>query len=207
MLRGCLWVVGGLFALVMVLAAIGEGSRDRPVPAALPSSGSRHQFAPPADFRGIKWGATLPPKAKLLATVSRGCPRIVEQQLPSDTIPCSHSHIDTDDMDLFAQNKDVPPLFGVRVSAQLLEWSEKRFWDGHVFIYNYTEAELTALRAALVGRFGPPDRGSANERMDQWLWRSEKIQVMLLYDPAAKRSLTPGIPPRTSIQLIMGKLD
>lgn len=100
-------------------------------------------------------------------------------------------------MDLFAQTKNVPPIFGVRVSAQLLNWSEKRFWHSHIYIYNYTDAELTTLRAALVGRFGPTDRTSANGSYDQWVWRSEKIQVMLLWNPVAKPSLDPGIPPQT----------
>jgi hypothetical protein len=211
MLRGCLWVVGGLFSLLVLAAVLGEGSRDRglappPLPAA-ETGNVIHQFAPPADFRGIKWGAALPSKAKLRATVFRGCARIVERELPSDTLPCSHSHIETDDMDLFGQTKNVPPIFGVRVSAQLLEWSEKRFWHSHIYIYNYTDAELTTLRAALVGRFGPPDRTSANARMDQWVWRSEKIQVVVLWNPVAKPSLDPGIPPQTSIELMMGKID
>ena len=65
MLRGCLWVVGGLFSLLVLAAVLGKGSRDRPAPATLPAAETGnviHQFAPPADFRGINCAETRTPK-------------------------------------------------------------------------------------------------------------------------------------------------
>jgi hypothetical protein len=209
MLRGCFWVLGSLFAFVLVALVYGVVSRDRPPlgPTSATPSVSR-QFAPPEDFRGVKWGAALPPKAKLRETVLHGCSKIVELKMVSDTVPCSHSHIDTDDIDDFGQTENVLPFFGVRVSSQLLTWSEKRFWSGHLFIYNYSDVELSALRAALAERYGPPHFTSQNTRTDQWVWRSQKIQIILLWDPFAKPSLDPKVPPATSsIQLIIGKFD
>ena len=202
-------MLGCLFALVLLAIIHGLVSPDRVGrgPTSVTPSVSQ-QFAPPEDFRGIKWGATLPPKAKLRETVLRGCSKIVELKLISDTAPCSHSHTDTDDIDDFGQAQNVPPFLGVRVSSQLFTWSEKRFWSGHMFIYNYSDTELTTLRAALVERYGPPHFTSPYTRTDQWTWRSQKIQIILLYDPFAKRSLDPKVPPHTSsIQLIIGKFD
>jgi len=162
---------------------------------------------PPQDFRGIKWGDPLPQKRRLQETVLRGCPAIIEQKLLRDTPPCSHTHIETDDMDLFGQPQNVPPFFGVRVSSQLFVWSEKQFWAGHIFIYNYSDIELTTLRTALVEKFGQPQITSTESRMDQWLWRNPKIQILLMYNPVPKPSLDRNLPPATSIELIMGKFD
>src|ERR1700730_9239992 len=104
-------------------------------------------------------------------------PKIIEQTTVSDAIPCSHSHTDTDDIDLFGQTENVRSFFGVRVSAQLLEWSEKKFLGRHIYIYNYDEGELTKLRDVLVERFGQPHFASAKSRIDQWVWRDKKIQI------------------------------
>ena len=208
MLRGCLWALGCLFAFVLLALVFGVVSRDHPTVGPTSATPSlNQQFAPPEDFRGMKWGAALPAKAKLRETVLHGCSTIVELKHINDTTPCSHSHTDTDDIDDFGQTQQVPPFLGVRVSSQLFTWSEKKFWSGHLFIYNYSDAELATLRAALAERYGPPHFTSPNTRTDQWVWRSRKIQIILLWDPAAKPSLDPKVPPATSIHLIIGKFD
>jgi hypothetical protein len=89
----------------------------------------------------------------------------------------------------------------------LFVWSEKHFWAGHIFVYNYSDLELTTLRTALVEKFGQPQITSTESRMDQWLWRNPKIQILLMYNPVPKPSLDHNLPPATSIELIMGKFD
>jgi hypothetical protein len=188
-----LWILAGI-CMLAVLATLSD--RDRTTSstgiysvATTPNVGA--EFTPPRDFRGIKWGAALPSKARLLATVLRGCPNIAEVELlkGSDIIPCTHSHITTDDMDLFAQSQNVLSMYGVRASTQLLEWSYRRFWAGHIFIYNYNDTELNTLRNALLTRFGPPHLSTSDGKTYQWIWRSQKLLVNFLCDPVAKHSV------------------
>jgi hypothetical protein len=82
---------------------------------------------PPNGFRDIKWDSGLPSIARLRKTALKGCVTVVEQENFTDTPPCSHMQIDTDDMDLFTQRQNLAPLFGVPVSEQLLSWSHKKF--------------------------------------------------------------------------------
>jgi hypothetical protein len=200
-------MIGGLFAVVVLALVVAGVSQNRTAPstASHPTPATSHQVyhPPPQDFRGIKWGDPLPQKRRLQETVLRGCSAIIEQKLLRDTPTRSHTHIETDDMDLFGQPQNVPPFFGVRVSSQLFVWSEKQFWAGHIFIYNYSDIELTTLRTVLVEKFGHPQI----TRMDQWLWRNPKIQILLMYNPVPKPSLDRNLPPATSIELIMGKFD
>jgi hypothetical protein len=213
MFRGCLLAIGGLFAIVALALVVGGLSGDRPAPATSPTSRSAtsspgyYQLTPPQDFRGIKWGDPLPPSRRLRETVLHGCSKIIELAHLRDTVPCAHSHTETDDMDFFGQTENVPPFFGVRVSSQLFVWSEKKFWAGHIFIYNYSEVELTRLRAALAERFGQPKVTSTKSRMDEWIWPNQKIQLLVLYDPVTRPSLDPKLAPATSIQVMMGKFE
>ena len=75
----------------------------------------------PDSFRGITWDSALPSIQKLRETALRGCAAVVEQKNFTDTPPCSHMHILTDDMDLFSQRRNVPPIYGVSASEQLVE--------------------------------------------------------------------------------------
>jgi hypothetical protein len=89
-----------------------------------PEDGEQPRRTPPDSFRGIKWGSALPSVQKLRETALKGCAAVVERKAFADTHPpCSHMHIDTDDMELFGQRENVPPIFDVPVSEQLLEWS------------------------------------------------------------------------------------
>jgi zinc-ribbon domain len=118
--------------------------------------GKQPQRAAPDTFRGIRWNSTLPSVHTLRKTVLKGCVVITEQKNVIDTPPCSHMHLDTDDMDLFTQRQHVSPIFDVPVSEQLLEWSYRKFWSGEIFIYDYREADLAKLRAALIAHYGNP---------------------------------------------------
>jgi hypothetical protein len=119
------------FGLLLVLALFNgllSSAKHTPEPntASAITSSVITRSSPPEDFRSVKWGASLPPMAKLRETVLTGCSKIVEQKNFTDTSPCAHMHGDTDDMDMFSQRQNVPPIFDVRVSEQLFVWSEKK---------------------------------------------------------------------------------
>ncbi|MGH6839494.1 MAG: hypothetical protein ACREDT_11980 [Methylocella sp.] len=152
-----LWAVSTAIALIVRLT--GEPSAS--VPPASDAQNTREievqpKRNPPDSFRGIKWGSALPSALKLRETALKGCTAIIEQKDFTSRQLCSHMHIDTDDMDLFGLRQNVPPIFGVPVSEQMLDWSHRKFWSAEVFIHNYREADLAKLRAALIDHYGPP---------------------------------------------------
>jgi tetratricopeptide (TPR) repeat protein len=181
-----------------------------PEPATVTSrldSVSQTRRDPPDSFRGIIWNAALPTVRQLRETVMKSCAAIVEQTDIIDSAPCSHMHINTDDIELFAQRQDVPPIFGVRVSEQLLTWSERKFWMGQVFIYDYSEADLAKLNAALVDQYGQPTFKNDRLHLTKWTWPDKKLEISLSFDPVAKPSLGSNKPRQTSISLLFSQLE
>lgn len=160
---------------------------------------------PPDGFRGIKWDSPLPSVQKLQETALVGCSVVVQQKNFTDTPPCSHMHIDTDDMELFAQRRNIAPFFGATVSEQLLTWSHRKFWSGEVFIYNYTEGDLAKLRSALTDQYGNPN--VTQDRITEWRWPTKKLLVQLSFDPTPKPSVGSDKTRRTSISLLFSKID
>lgn len=193
-------------AVVAGLAAVGNLlGENKPGPAPVGQrDGEQQQKGVPDAFRGIKWDAPLPSAQKLRETALKGCPAIVEQKEIVSKAPCSHMHIDTDDIDVFTQRQNVAPLFGVLISEQTLSWSYKKFWAGDAYIHNYKDADLAKLRAALVERYGPPTMANENQHLMGWNWADKQIKIRLTFDPVAK----PGFgdkTPKTSVWLHMVK--
>jgi hypothetical protein len=162
---------------------------------------------PPDSFRGIKWDSALPPTQKLRETALMGCGAIVEQKNFTDTPPCSHVHIDKDDIELFTQRRSVPSIFDVPVSEQLLMWSHGKFWSGQVFIKDYKEADLAKLRMALMDRYGEPTFANEQLHLTKWTWTSKKLDIILSFHPVAKPSLDSDNAHHTSISLSLGKIE
>jgi hypothetical protein len=160
---------------------------------------------PPDGFRGIKWDSPLPSAQKLRETALAGCSVVVQQKNFTDTPPCSHMHIDTDDMELFAQRLNVAPIFGVAISEQLLTWSYRKFWSGQVFVYNYSDDDLARLRSALIDQYGNPT--FAQDRLTRWRWPAKKVELQLSFDPVPKPSLGSDKTRQTSISLLFSKID
>jgi hypothetical protein len=172
-----------------------------------PQDGNQPKRNPPDSFRGIKWGSALPSALKLRETALKGCAAIIEQKDFTSIAPCSHMHIDTDDMELFTQRQNVPPIFDVPVSEQVLDWSYRKFWSAQVFIHNYREADLTKLRAALIDHYGPPTFNNEQLRLTKWSWAVTKLEVSLSFDPVAKPSIGSNKAPQTSISVSFGKIE
>lgn len=162
---------------------------------------------PPNDFRGIKWDSVLSSIARLRKTVLKGCIAVVEQTDFTSTPPCSHMHIDTDDMDLFAQRQNVAPFFGVSVSEQLLSWSYGKFWSGEVFIHNYKDADLVKLRAALMRQYGPPTSDDTEHHRTEWDWPNDNLMIRLSFDPVPKPSIGNSTSLRTSLSVLFTKTE
>lgn len=165
----------------------------------------RPQRDPPDGFRGIKWDSVLPSTQKLRETALVGCTTIVEQKGFTDSPPCSHMHIDTDDMELFAQRRNVAPIFGIAASEQMLTWSYRKFWSGQAFFYNYRDDDLAKLRAALIDQYGSAT--ATLDRIIRWRWLARKIEIQLSYDPVAKPSLGSDKTRRTSISLLFSRTE
>jgi len=174
---------------------------------ASPEDGNQPQRGPPDAFRGVKWNSTLPSDQKLQTMVLAGCAAIIVQKNLTDTPPCSHMHIDTDDIDLFTQRQSVPPIFGVPVSEQVFEWSNQKFWMGEVFIYDYHADDLAKLRDALVNRYGKPTFANEQVHMTRWAWPSKKLEIVLTFDPVAKPSLGSDKNTHTTISLMFGRIE
>jgi len=170
------------------------------------NSSSQGVTNPPDGFRGIKWDSPLPSVQKLQETALVGCSAVVQpKNFFTDTSPCSHMHIDTDDMELFAQRRNVMPIFGVAVSEQLLTWSYRKFWSGEVFIYNYNDGDLAKLRAALTNQYGNPN--VTQDRITEWRWPAKKLLVQLSFDPTPKPSVGSDKTKRTSVSLLFSKTE
>lgn len=169
--------------------------------------GDQPQRGPPEAFRSIKWGSPLPSKEKLQKSVLKGCASIVEQKRFTASASCSHMHIDRDSMDLYAQRVNVPPIFGVPVSEQLLTWSGRKFWSGTIYIHGFKEADLAKLRAALTAEYGPPTFSDDKVHLSRWTWADKKIDISLHFDPVAKPALGSNGPPQTSLSLSFSKTE
>jgi hypothetical protein len=162
---------------------------------------------PPEGFRGIKWDSALPSTPRSRKTTLKGCGTVVEQENFTDTPPCSHMHLDGDDMDLFTQRQNVAPLFGVPVSEQLLSWSYKKFWSGQVFIHNYKDTDLTTLRAALIRQYGSPTLDNAEQHRTEWNWPNDNIMIRLSFDPVPKPAIGQPAPLQTSLSVLFTKTE
>ena len=199
-----------LFRLLRGILLLGTVSIVAAMVVGLSGNSSSQSIAtsrknPPDGFRGVKWNSPLPSIQKLREAVLLGCSAVVQQKNFTDAPPCSHMHIDTDDMELFAQRRKVAPIFGVAVSEQLLTWSHRKFWSGEVFIYNYNSGDLAKLRAALTDQYGNSD--VMQDRITEWRWPAKKVLVQLSYDPTPKPSVGPAKIRRTSISLLFSKID
>jgi hypothetical protein len=170
-----------------------------------PDDTQRPRRNPPISFRGIKWDSALPSLYSLRKTVLKGCPLLVRQKNFTDTPPCSHMHTSTDNMDMFAQRQNVPPIFGVQVSEQVFTWSHRKFWTGNIYIYDYKPSDLERLRAALIENYGQPTFNK--KRLTKWAWPDKKLEISLSFDPVAKPSLGSNKPPQTSISLSFGRIE
>jgi len=169
------------------------------------STGQMH--GPPDSFRGIKWDSALPSVQKLRETALKGCASVVEQKNFTDTPPCSHMHLDIDDQDLFIQREHVPDIYNVPVTEQLLTWSNRRFWSGTAFVYNYNEFDLAKIRDGLISEYGQPTFTNEDLHLTKWQWPKNKIEISFYYDPIAKRDLGSSRPPATTLTLAFGKTD
>lgn len=174
---------------------------------ASPEDGDQPQRKPPDAFRDIKWNSTLLSDQRLRAAALKGCTTIVEQKNVADMPPCSHMHIETDDIDLFTQRQNVAPIYDVSVSEQVFEWSHEKFWMGEVFIYDYRPADLAKLRNALTDQFGKPTFTNGQAHITKWRWPSKKLEIVLTFDPVAKPSLGSDKTPHTSISLLFGRTE
>jgi hypothetical protein len=193
-----------LMGILIILVVVTVITKEPPKPV---EDSEQPRRGPPDSFRGIKWGSALPSIQKLRGTALKGCTAVVEQKNFTDTPPCSHMHIDTDDIELFTQRQNVPPIFDVPVSEQLLEWSERKFWSGEVFIYNYKESDLAKLRAMLTDQYGKPTFNNEQLRLTKWSWPNKKIEIRFSFDPVSKPSIGSDKPPQTSISLSFGKTE
>jgi RNA polymerase subunit RPABC4/transcription elongation factor Spt4 len=191
-----------LFTVVGLFIVFRSCARLSPEPVATTTQPHAPQLEqprrdPPDSFRGVKWGSALPSVRKLRETVFKSCAAIVEQKNITDSPPCSHQHIDTDNIELFSQRQNVPPIFDVSVSEQLLGWTERKFWFGQVFIYDYKESDLAKIRAALIDQYGKPTF-DAPPRLTKWRWPDKKLEIRLSSDPVAKPSIGSDKAPHTS---------
>ena len=205
-----------LSAAVIGIALIAHGTSNLNNQPSAPVSPSvkpaniqgQPQRGPPDSFRGLKWDSALPNFKRLRETALKGCVAIVEEENLNDTRPCTHSHTDTDDMDMFIQRQNVSPIFDVPVSEQLVTWSHKKFWAGSAFIYGYRESDLAKLRAALIDQYGQPTFSNEEQHLTKWTWRDQKLVITLTFDPVAKPAWgTPTKPPQTSISLSFGRTE
>jgi len=188
---------GTLVAIALVLgiiATVGEVRQKATLnvasalsPAEIPTRNVEPQRDPPDSFRGIKWDSVLPSRKELQQSVLKGCGKIVERSNFTDRPQCWHAHGDADDMDMFAQSRNVTPFLGVSVSEQLPSWSYKKFWSGEVFIHNYKDTDLAQLRAALISEYGSPTLDEY--RWTEWNWRHANLKIILRFDPTAKPSI------------------
>jgi hypothetical protein len=174
---------------------------------AAPQDSVRSQRAPPDAFRGIKWDSALPSTQKLRDTVLQSCAAIVEQKNFTDTPPCSHMHMDTDEMELFSQRRNVPPIFGVAVNEQLLTWSHRKFWSGQVFILDYSDSELAKLQAALKDQYGNPTFTNDGLHLAKWQWPDKKIEIQLSFNPSPKPSVGSDKTPHSSMNLFFERTE
>ncbi len=173
---------------------------------ASPADGEEPERNPPESFRGIAWGAVLPSTGKLRDSALKGCAAIVEQEDLTAKPPCGHMHFDND-TDMFVQRQNVPPLFDVPVSEQLLVWQKKKFWMGTIYIYNYKETDLANLRAALTNLYGEPPFKNEKGHLFKWTWSEKSLEISLNFDPVAKPGFGTDTTLRTSLSLSFGQIE
>jgi hypothetical protein len=166
------------------------------------------QHPPPDGFRGIEWNSGILSFQRLRDTVFKGCDTMVPQKNIVDKPPYSYLHINTDDIDVFIQRRNVAAIFGVPASEQMLTWSYRKFWQGQVFIYNYKENDLGKLRAALIDQYGPPTLDDTkNYWTTEWRWPDENIAIMLKFDPVPKSKGAGSNALQTSISLLFTQTE
>jgi hypothetical protein len=184
---GCLIIIGIVVVAAMV-DKIGGGNVNSDLSGAGPQStdtqntivGSADALSssnPPVGFRDIKWDSALPSIAKLHKTAMKGCATIAETTTVKTTLPCTHLHIDTDDIESFSQQENVPPFLGVAVYGQMLMWSYKKFWSGTV--YSKNEGDFATLRQKLISNYGPPTFENGSLRLTKWKWSTPTGKVMI----------------------------
>jgi hypothetical protein len=137
---------------------------------------------PPDSFRGIKWDSELPSIKRLHRTAMIGCASISEQTSFETIMPCSHMHIDTDDIDSFDQRENVPPFLDVTVSEQMFTWSHQKFWSGEFFLQN--KSDLSKLKRQLVSRYGSPTFENNSLPVTKWRWSTpnRNLSIQLYAD-------------------------
>jgi hypothetical protein len=199
-------VVVGVVALVGLVSVSRSCTRLSPQPVATTTESRAPSIEqprrnPPDSFRGVRWGSALPSVRTLRETVFKSCGAIVEQKNITDSRPCIHKHFDTDDVDMFFQRQNVPPIFDVSVSEQLLTWSKRKFQLGEVFISNYKESDLAKIRAALTDQYGQPTFDDKQQHLTRWIWPDKKLGIWLHFDPVAKPSIGSDKAPQTSVSL------
>jgi hypothetical protein len=132
---------------------------------------------PPESFRDIEWDSELPSIAQLRGTAMKGCAFINEQTNFETTSPCSHMHIDTDDIESFDQHENVPPFLGAAVSEQMLTWSHQKFWSGEVFLQN--ASEFSKVRQQLIATYGSPTFENSSLHVTKWRWSTSDRQLSI----------------------------
>ncbi len=157
---------------------------------------------PPDGAAGIKWDEPLPTKARLRATVMKGCSTLAEKKDFVDRPGCYHMHISAGDIEFFGQDRDVPRIYGVGVSERSLEWSHLKFFAAQLYVHNYTEADLASILAGLVRDYGDPTFVNDSLHLKQWKWPDNKVEVSLYFDPTPKPSLGGTKPPATTLTIV-----
>jgi hypothetical protein len=163
--------------------------------------------AAPSGFRSMAWDSQLPPAPVLKKSILKSCGRIVEKRDFNEGPACWHMYLNADHLDLYAEEGQIEPLFGINFTSQLLTWSRRRFWSGEVFLYNYAEGDLIQLRRALEAAYGPPSYEDELGRWIEWRWPGDHVIVRLHADPVPKPSVGSSRPPQTSISLLFSKVD
>jgi hypothetical protein len=74
-------------------------------------------------------------------------------------------------------------------------------------MHNYKDADLTKLRESLIAEYGQPTFANESLRLTKWQWPEKKIQIILYYDPVAKRELGSNKPPETTLNLAFRKTE
>lgn len=187
----------GLVALALLggMGCLIAGRYPSIVATAAPGASSVQTHNPPNSFRGIKWDSPVPPLQTLRETAFKGCAAFVDQAI-SDAPICEHDHIDNDNS--YAQGKNVAPMFGLPVSAQLLTWRNNKFDSGTIFIHNYKELDLVTINKYLLQEYGPPTFTNEDFHVKKWRWPEKRIEVSFYFNPVAKPPLGAKGPPATT---------
>lgn len=175
------WAIIGLsilaFLAIVVLFNQTDTTKATNAPQIVGSADATSSSNPPDSFRGVKWDSTLPSIAKLRNTVMKGCAAIPAVTDFKATLPCSHTHIDTDDVEMFDQKQNAPQFLGVDVSEQILSWSYKKFWSGE--LYSPNESDYEKFRQQLITEYGPPTFENRSLQITKWMWAAQPRKVVI----------------------------